>query len=180
MGPVWILKAPVIQEKGSFSVSHMFLLISFYISSLYHQHLLLQDLAADLAAADFRAFLASLQGLLHWWVDKLLVGVHGGEPKAVFIGEVVAGPLGAVALNEGRWAEVLQAGTGRHQGLTATLSAGCCVLQRKDGQDFIVWFPQMRNHLNSNKTTKPGWIKHMCRHCQFRDLEPRRKCSQLV
>lgn len=94
--------------------------------------LLLQELAADLAAADFGAFLASLQGLLRRRIDKLLVGVHGGEPEAVLIGEVVAGALGPVALNEWRCAEILQTGTGRHEGLTAALSAGCCVLQRRD------------------------------------------------
>jgi len=40
--------------------------------------LLLQDLAAHLAAADFGALLASLHGLLHRGIDKLLAGLHGG------------------------------------------------------------------------------------------------------
>lgn len=93
--------------------------------------LLLQELAADLAAADFGALLASLQGLLPWRIVKLLVRIHSGEPEAVLIGEVVAGALGAVALDEWRRAEILQAGARGHQRLTATLSASCCVLHRR-------------------------------------------------
>lgn len=92
--------------------------------------LLLQDLAADLATADSGAFLARLQGLLCRRVDELLTGVHSGEPEAVLVGEVVAGALGPVALDEGRGAEILQAGAGGHQGLTATFSTGCRMLQK--------------------------------------------------
>lgn len=102
---------------------------------------LLQNLAADLATADFGAFLARLQGLLRRRVDELLTGVHSGEPEAVLIGKVVAGALGPVALDEGRGAEVLQAGAGRHQGLTSTFSAGCRVLQRSGvelAEDFLL------------------------------------------
>lgn len=91
--------------------------------------LLLQDLAADLAAADFGALLASLQGLLVRRIDELLVEIHGGEPEAVLVGKVVAGALGSVALDERRRTEILQAGARRHQGLTATLCAGGRVLQ---------------------------------------------------
>lgn len=98
---------------------------------LFSVHLLLlQDLAADLATADFGAFLARLQGLLRRRVDELLTGVHSGEPEAVLVGKVVAGALGPVALDEGRGPEILQAGAWRHQGLTATFSAGCRMLQR--------------------------------------------------
>lgn len=98
---------------------------------LFSVHLLLlQNLAADLATADFGAFLARLQGLLRRRVDELLTGVHSGEPEAVLVGKVVAGALGPVALDEGCGAEILQAGAGRHQGLTATFSAGRRVLQR--------------------------------------------------
>lgn len=102
--------------------------------------LLLQDLAADLAAADFGAFLARLQGLLRRRVDELLAGVHSGEPEAVLVGKVVAGALGPVALDEGRGAEILQAGAGRHQGLTATFSAGGRVLQRSVVELAECWF----------------------------------------
>lgn len=91
---------------------------------------LLQDLAADLATADFGAFLASLQGLLRRRVDELLARVHSGEPEAVLVGEVVASALGSVALDEWRGAEILQAGARRDQGLTATFSASCRVLHR--------------------------------------------------
>lgn len=107
---------------------------------LFSVHLLLlQNLAADLATADFGAFLAPLQGLLRRRVDELLTGVHSGEPEAVLIGEVVAGALGPVALNEGRGAEIFQAGAGRHQGLTATFSSGCCVLY-KSGVELAEYF----------------------------------------
>lgn len=92
--------------------------------------LLLQDLAADLAAADFGAFLARLQGLLRRRVGELLAWVHSGEPEAVLVGEVMAGALAPVALDEWRSAEILQAGARRHQGLAATFSTGCRVLQR--------------------------------------------------
>lgn len=104
--------------------------------------LLLQELAADLAAADFGAFLASLQGLLPRRVHELLPGVHGGEPEAVLVGEVVAGALGTVALDEWRRAEVLKARAGRHQGLTAALGASCCVLQMRDLNHFSLGFIQ--------------------------------------
>lgn len=139
-----------------FSQSHVLVFKDFSINHLilHHQHLffflwgvtwcfppstlllLLQDLAADLAAAHFGALLASLQGLLRRRVDELLAGIHGGEPEAVLVGEVVAGALGSVALDERRRAEILQAGAGRDQGLTAALSAGCRVLQTRDLQHF--------------------------------------------
>lgn len=95
----------------------------------------LQDLAADLAAADPEAFLSALQGLLLCRRAELQPGVDCGEPEAVLVGEVVAGAPGAVALDEGGRSEVFQARAGRHQGLTATLSAGCCVLWREKGKD---------------------------------------------
>lgn len=95
-----------------------------------------------MAAAHSGALLASLQGLLPGRVHKLLPGVHGGEPEAVLVGEVVAGALGAVALDERRRAEVLQAGAGRHQGLTAALGAGCRVLQTRDLHRFSLGFIQ--------------------------------------
>ena len=54
--------------------------------------------------------------------------LDGGEPEAVFVGEVVAGALGPVTLDEGRGTEVLQTGTRRRQRLTPTLVTCCCVL----------------------------------------------------
>lgn len=95
-------------------------------SSIFHL-CLLQDLAAHLAAADSEALLASLQRLLVWREGKLIIGIHGCQPEAVFIGKVVAGAPSAVALDERSRPEVLQTGAGRHQGLTAALSASCCV-----------------------------------------------------
>lgn len=84
-----------------------------------------------MAAADSGALLASLQRLLGWREGKLIFWIHGCQPEAVFIGKVVAGAPGAVALDERSRPEVLQAGTGRHQGLTAALCTSCCVLCQK-------------------------------------------------
>lgn len=91
-----------------------------------------------MAAADSGALLASLQRLLTRGIHKLLAWVHGGEPEAVLIGEVVAGALGPVALDERRRAEILQAGAGGHQGLAAALSASCRVLHGRDFQVLIL------------------------------------------
>ncbi|MEQ2202549.1 hypothetical protein XENOCAPTIV_006110 [Xenoophorus captivus] len=81
-----------------------------------------------LAAADPGAFLAPLHGLLLRRHSELQPGIDRCEPEAVLVGKVVAGALGSVALDEWGCSEVFQAGSGRHQGLTAALSAGCCVL----------------------------------------------------
>lgn len=56
----------------------------------------------------------------------------GGEPEAVLVGVVVAGPAAPVALNERRGTEVLQAAARRHQGLAATFIARSRVLPRGD------------------------------------------------
>lgn len=96
-----------------------------------HLLLLLQKLAAHLAAADFRALLATLQGFLIRRVQELLAGLHSGEPEAVLVSKVVAGALGTVALDERCGAEILQAGARRHQGLTAALGASRRVLKQK-------------------------------------------------
>lgn len=84
-----------------------------------------------MAAADPGVLLAALQRFLRRGLDELPVGVHSGEPEAVLVGEVVAGALPAVALDEGRRAEILQAGAGRHQGLAAALSARRRVLEKR-------------------------------------------------
>lgn len=69
-----------------------------------------QVLHAHLAAADSGQLLAGFECLGGWLA--LEGTLDGGEPEAVLVGEVVAGPLGPVALDEGRGAEVLQAGAG--------------------------------------------------------------------
>ena len=112
-----------------------------------------------MAAADFGSLLASLQGLLRRRIEKLLAEIHGGEPEAVLVSKVVAGALGPVALDERRRAEILQAGAGGHQGLTAALGAGCRVLQRTDR--FILSARKLnimckgreKNQLNMSKCT---------------------------
>lgn len=84
-----------------------------------------------MAAAHFGALLPSLQGLLRWRIDKLLAGIHSGEPEAVLVSEVVAGALAPVALDERRRTEILQTGARRHQRLTAALGTGRRVLRRR-------------------------------------------------
>lgn len=89
----------------------------------------LQHFAADLTATDSGALLARLQRLLAGRGHKLPPGIHRGQPEAVLVGEVVARAFGAIALDERSGAEILQAGAGRHQGLTAAFRASRRVLQ---------------------------------------------------
>lgn len=63
------------------------------------------------------------------WPRELVAGVDGGEPEAELVGEVVAGAPGAIALDEGGGAEVLQARARAGQGLATALSASRSVLQ---------------------------------------------------
>lgn len=65
---------------------------------------------AHLAAADMRTKLSGLQGGGRGLLEHL-VPLDGGEPEAVSIGVVIAGPA-AMALDEGRTSELLQAGPG--------------------------------------------------------------------
>lgn len=53
----------------------------------------------------------------------------GGEPEAVLVGIVVAGPSAPIALDEGCGSEVLQTAARRHQRLAATLVARGRVLR---------------------------------------------------
>lgn len=55
---------------------------------------------------------------------ELEVLLDGGQPEAELIGEVVARAARAVALDERRGPEVLEARTGTGQGLTASLGTG--------------------------------------------------------
>lgn len=66
-----------------------------------------QVLHAHLAAADVCADEACLECVGGGRALEALLG-DGGEPEAVLIGVVVAGPTAPVALDEGRGAEVLQ------------------------------------------------------------------------
>lgn len=74
--------------------------------------LFLQVLHADLAAADASPELPGFQGLRGRGTDKLLLLLHRGQPEAVLVGKVVAAAPSAVALDEGRGSEILQAGAG--------------------------------------------------------------------
>lgn len=67
----------------------------------------LENLNANLAAANAGERLSGLQRL-HF--PGLYLRLHYGEPEAQLVGEIVASPSGATALDEGRGAEVLQTG----------------------------------------------------------------------
>lgn len=60
---------------------------------------------------------------------ELLVVIYGGEPEAEAVGEVVAGAALAVAFDERRRSEVLEAGAGTRQSLPAALATGSDVLK---------------------------------------------------
>lgn len=71
------------------------------------EHRASQVLHAHLAAADVRPDEPGLERVRRGRVLKALLG-DGGEPEAVLIGKVVAGPTASVALDERCGAEVLQ------------------------------------------------------------------------
>ena len=86
-----------------------------------------QLLHADLAAADARPQAAGLERV-RLRADELLAGVDRRQPEAELVGEVVAGAPRAVALDERRRAEVLEARAGARQRLTAAVRARSRVL----------------------------------------------------
>lgn len=86
-------------------------------------------LDADLAATDACPQVARLEGL-GAGRHELLVDLYRGQPEAVLVGEVVARAPGAIALDEGRGPEVLQAGAGAGQRLTAASWTRRRVLQQ--------------------------------------------------
>lgn len=57
--------------------------------------------------------------------------VHPGQPEAVDVGEVVAGPSRPLAFDERLSPEVAQTAARRRQRLAAALVAGACVLQKQ-------------------------------------------------
>lgn len=71
-----------------------------------------------------------LEGVRGGRALEALLG-DGGEPKAVLVGEVVAGSAASVALDEGRGAEVLQTAAWRHQRLATTFVTCSRVLWRR-------------------------------------------------
>lgn len=83
---------------------------------------------ADGAATDALELAARLQRL-PLRAGELLGVLDGGEPEAELVGEVVARAALAVALDERRRAEVLQARAGALQRLPAALPARASVLQ---------------------------------------------------
>lgn len=91
-----------------------------------------QVLHAHLAAADVRADEPRLERVGGGRALEVLLG-DGGEPEAVLVGEVVAGPAASVALDERRGTEVLQAAARRHQRLAAAFVACGRVLRGRRG-----------------------------------------------
>lgn len=83
------------------------------------EHRASQVFHAHLAAADVRPDEPGLERVGRGRALEALLG-DGGEPEAVLIGKVVAGPPASIALNERCGAEVLQTAARRHQRLAAT------------------------------------------------------------
>jgi hypothetical protein len=79
---------------------------------------LLRVLDAHLAPTDPISNVTGFERLLLRFLE-LLVRLDRGQPEAEGVGEVVAGALGAVALDERRRAEVFEAGAGADEGLAA-------------------------------------------------------------
>lgn len=77
---------------------------------------------AHLAATDVRAQLPGLQGGRRGLLEHL-APLYGGEPEAVGVCIVIAGPA-AVALDEWGTSELLQTGAGGSQGLARTFGTG--------------------------------------------------------
>lgn len=73
---------------------------------------------------------ASLECVGRWRALEVLFG-DCGQPEAVLVSEVVAGPTASVTLDERRGTEVFQTATRRHQGLTAAFIPSRCVLCRE-------------------------------------------------
>lgn len=78
---------------------------------------MLQILHADLAPSHSCPELTRFQRFGDGRDSKLIGWLHRGQPKAVLVGKVMACSSGTVALNERCGTEVLQAGSGRDQGL---------------------------------------------------------------
>lgn len=90
----------------------------------------LQAFHTHLAAADPGVQLPGLERFGCRLLPKLLPLFHCGQPETVLVGEVVAGAPGPAALDEGRGAEILQAGAGGDQRLAAALGARRSVLKQ--------------------------------------------------
>lgn len=130
-----------------------------------------QVLHADLAAADAREQLITLERLAARRAVELLL--HGREPEAILVGEVVARALGAVALNEGRAAEVLKARARWHQKLAATLLARSRVLWG-DGEEKRVTLTDahtsaygVRQHTGHAKSCYSSLCVFVLKVCEF-------------
>lgn len=94
-----------------------------------------QVLHADLATADAWQELACFERLCCWLRVELLI--YGGQPEALLVSKVVASAFGPVALYEWCCAEVLQARTGRRQGLTSAFVSCCGVLQGQRWKEIL-------------------------------------------
>lgn len=93
-----------------------------------------QVLHAHLAAADVRPDEPRLERVGGGRALEALLR-DGGEPKAVLVGEVVAGSTPPVALDERRGPEVLQTAAWRHQRLPAAfVTCGRVLRRRETGQ----------------------------------------------
>jgi len=95
-------------------------------------------LHTHIAAADARPKISRLQRLRARDAE-LVARVDRRQPEAELVGEVVARAARAVALDERRRAEVLEARAGTRQRLAATVCSGARVLKEYGGCcDFII------------------------------------------
>lgn len=118
---------------------------------------LLQIFHADLAPSHPCPELARFQRFGDGRVSKLIGRLHRGQPKAVLVGKVMACSSGTVALNERCGAEVLQAGSGRDQGLATAF--GSRVLKESTSERMMLVRRIVSIVLRKVK------CKHLSQHC---------------
>lgn len=106
------------QEKGA---PLLFLLL--FLPSFPHAHV---------APANVVPLLPGLRQRGGGAVDGGLLGLHPGQPEAVDVGEVVAGPSRALTLHKGLRSEGRQTAAGGGQRLAAALVTCTCVLQSQE------------------------------------------------
>lgn len=81
-----------------------------------------------------------------------------GQPEAVLVSEVVAGPTASVTLDERRRTEVLQTATRRHQRLTAAFVPSRRVLCREGETERSVLAATCQKHPG----TLAECVNHLC------------------
>ena len=115
---------------------HLDLTIYLYAYAFF----LVNVLDANGATADFSPQVSSLDCFAHG-SPPLIKFLDGGQPETVFVGEVVASAARAVALDEGRGAEIFQTAAGAGQRLAASTRTSsrvllhACAVKAEEGDD---------------------------------------------